>query len=83
MGLKSLSCAIYNANSWSDCARNANVCRIRKYARKPESVEIIVGLLGQSLLANHEQANGVGVDTPCGELSTWEIIVTVPALLEL
>ena len=53
-----------------------------KYARKPESVEIIVSLLGQSLPANHDKkTNGVGVDTPCGEVSTQEIIVIVPALV--
>ena len=40
-------------------------------------------ILGQSLPANHHQANGVGVDTPCGEVSTREIIGIVPALLEL
>ena len=50
---------------------------------KPESVEVIVILLGQSLPANHDYANVVGVDTPCGEVLTQEIIVIVPALLEL
>ena len=67
----------------SNSARIANVCRVRKHVRKPELVEIIFSLLGQSLPANHKQANGVGVDTPCGEVSAREIIVIVPALLEL
>ena len=83
MGLKSLFCATFHANSWLNCAYIANVCRIRKHARKPRSVEIIVSLLGQSLPANHEYADGVGVDTPCGEASTREIIVIVPALFQL
>ena len=54
VGSESLFCATYHANNWSNCARIANVCRIRKYARKPESVEIIVSLLCQSLPANQE-----------------------------
>ena len=55
-----------------------------KCATKPEWVELIVSLLDQSQPANHEkQAYGVGVDTPCEEVSTREIIVIVPALLEL
>ena len=54
-----------------------------KYARKLESVELVVGLLRQTLPATHEQANGVGVDTPCGEVSTREIIVIVLTLLDL
>ena len=67
LGLKSYFCATYHASSWSNCAFIANVCRIRKYAGKPRSVEIIVSLLGQSLPAYHEKlANGVGLDTPCG-----------------
>ena len=40
-------------------------------------------ILGQSLPVNHEYANGVEVDTPCGDVSTREIIVIVPALMEL
>ena len=51
--------------------------------KKPRWVEIIVSLLGQSLPANHEQTNVVAVDTQCGEVSTREIIVIVPALLKL
>ena len=35
-----------------------------KCSRKPEAVEMIVSLLGQSPTSNHEYANGVGVDTP-------------------
>ena len=37
-------------------------------------------ILGQSLPADHEYADGFGVDTPCGDVSTREIIVIVPAL---
>ena len=60
------------------------VCRIRKYARKPETVELIESLLlGQSLPANYEWADRVGVDRPCGKVSTREVVVIVPALLEL
>ena len=44
---------------------------------------MIVSLLGRSLPANDEQASGIGVDTPCGEVSTREIIVVVPAYLEM
>ena len=83
IGIKPLFCAIYPANCWSNCVGIANVCRIRTYARKTESVEILVSLLGQSLPANRERANGVGVDTPCAQVSTREIVVIVPALLEL
>ena len=61
----------------------ANAGRIRTYARNSESVEVLGSLLDRSLPANDERANGVGVDTPCGDVSTREIIVIVPALLEL
>ena len=40
-------------------------------------------ILSYNVPADHEYANGVGVDTPCGEVSTREVIVIVPALLEL
>ena len=40
-------------------------------------------ILVQSLPADHEYANGVEVDTPCGVVLTREIILVVPALLEL
>ena len=42
IGLKSLFCATYHAHILSNCVRIANVCRIRKYARKHESFEITV-----------------------------------------
>ena len=51
IGFKSFFCATYHANSWSNCVRIANVCRIRKYARKSESVE---KLLDQGPPANQE-----------------------------
>ena len=54
-----------------------------KYARKRVGRNNCALISGQSLPADHEYANGVGVDTPCGEVSTRELIVIVSALLEL
>ena len=69
IGSKSLFFVTYHASNSLNCARIANVCVCDKFARKPDSVEIIVSLLGQSLPANHEKyANKVAVDMQCGEV---------------
>ena len=52
---KSLFCATYFAkNNWSNCARNANACRMRQECKKNRFDRHNCELtLGQSLSANH------------------------------
>ena len=84
IGSKSLSRATYHANNSLNCARIADVCRMREVCDKNRLGRNNCELIGSkptSQSREKSQFNGVGVDTPCG--STREIIVIVPALLGL
>ena len=60
---------IMQINISLNCARIANICRMREVSEKPDLVEIILSSLGQRLPAHHEKyANEVGVGTACEEI---------------